>query len=199
MNDNQSTKKGSVLSEAKELNLFRLTWPIFLELFLFMLMGSVDTFMISSVSDNAVSGVGASNQIISIAILVLEVIGNGAAIVVAQYIGSKKLVEAAQVTGTAITLNLMVGLLLSVIFLVFGTHMLQWLNVQGEILAYAESYMSIVGGAIFLQALINALAATIRTHGFTKETMYVSVFMNVIHVVGNYVLIFGHWGMPALE
>lgn len=79
MNDNQSTKKGSVLSEAKELNLFRLTWPIFLELFLFMLMGSVDTFMISSVSDNAVSGVGASNQIISIAILVLEVIGNGAA------------------------------------------------------------------------------------------------------------------------
>lgn len=194
----RALKKGSVLSEAKELNLFRLTWPIFLELFLFMLMGSVDTFMISSVSDNAVSGVGASNQIISIAILVLEVIGNGAAIVVAQYIGSKKLVEAAQVTGTAITLNLMVGLLLSVIFLVFGTHMLQWLNVQGEILAYAESYMSIVGGAIFLQALINALAATIRTHGFTKETMYVSVFMNVIHVVGNYVLIFGHWGMPAL-
>lgn len=195
----RALKNGSVLSEAKELNLFRLTWPIFLELFLFMLMGSVDTFMISSVSDNAVSGVGASNQIISIAILVLEVIGNGAAIVVAQYIGSKKLVEAAQVTGTAITLNLMVGLLLSVIFLVFGTHMLQWLNVQGEILAYAESYMSIVGGAIFLQALINALAATIRTHGFTKETMYVSVFMNVIHVVGNYVLIFGHWGMPALE
>ncbi len=96
----RALKKGSVLSEAKELNLFHLTWPIFLELFLFMLMGSVDTFMISSVSDNAVSGVGASNQIISIAILVLEVIGNGAAIVVAQYIGSKKLVEAAQVTGT---------------------------------------------------------------------------------------------------
>lgn len=194
----RALKNGSVLSEARELNLFRLTWPIFLELFLFMLMGSVDTFMISSVSDNAVSGVGASNQIISIAILVLEVIGNGAAIVVAQYIGSKKLVEAAQVTGTAITLNLLVGLLLSVIFLVFGTHMLQWLNVQGEILSYAESYMSIVGGAIFLQALINALAATIRTHGFTRETMYVSMLMNVIHVLGNYVLIFGHWGMPAL-
>ncbi|MET3207315.1 UNVERIFIED_CONTAM: putative MATE family efflux protein [Paenibacillus sp. PvR008] len=194
----RALKKGSVLSEAKELNLFHLTWPIFLELFLFMLMGSVDTFMISSVSDNAVSGVGASNQIISIAILVLEVIGNGAAIVVAQYIGSKKLVEAARVTGTAITLNLIVGLLLSVIFLVFGTHMLQWLNVQGDILVYAESYMSIVGGAIFLQALINALAATIRTHGFTRETMYVSVLMNVIHVIGNYVLIFGHWGMPAL-
>lgn len=194
----KAAQPGSATSGSNQLNIVHLTWPIFLELFLFMLMGSVDTFMLSSVSDNAVSGVGASNQILSIAILILEVIGHGAAIVVAQYIGSKKLLEAARVTGTAITLNLIVGLILSVIFLVFGTHMLQLLNVQGEILVYAKSYMSIVGGAIFLQALINALAATIRTYGFTKETMYISVFMNVIHVVGNYILIFGHFGAPAL-
>ncbi|MNW29120.1 Multidrug resistance protein NorM [compost metagenome] len=194
----KAAQSGSATSGSNQLNIVHLTWPIFLELFLFMLMGSVDTFMLSSVSDNAVSGVGASNQILSIAILILEVIGHGAAIVVAQYIGSKKLLEAARVTGTAVTLNLIVGLILSVIFLVFGTHMLQLLNVQGEILVYAKSYMSIVGGAIFLQALINALAATIRTYGFTKETMYISVFMNVIHVVGNYILIFGHFGAPAL-
>ncbi|AWB47085.1 MATE family efflux transporter [Paenibacillus sp. CAA11] len=189
---------GAVQSERKKLSMFHLTWPIFLELFLFMLMGSVDTFMLSSVSDDAVSGVGAANQIISIAILVLEVIGNGAAIVVAQYLGSKKLSEAAQVTGNAITLNLAVGLILSGVFLLFGQHMLQLLNVQGDIYAYAKSYMHIVGGGIFLQALINALAATIRTHGFTKETMVVSFLMNIIHVAGNYILIFGHFGLPAM-
>lgn len=193
-----SSTKESLRSDAKDLNLIRLTWPIFLELFLFMLMGSVDTLMLSSVSDNAVSGVGAANQIISIAILVLEVIGHGAAIVVAQYIGSKKLSEAAQVTGNAITLNLIVGLVLSGIFLLFGGQLLTLLNIQGEIYDFARSYINIVGGGIFLQALINALAATIRTHGYTKETMYVAVFMNVIHVVGNYALIFGHFGLPKL-
>lgn len=185
-------------SESGRLSLVHLTWPIFLELFLFMLMGSVDTFMISSVSDNAVSGVGAANQIISIAILLLEVIGSGAAIVVAQYLGSRKKLEAAQVTGNALTLNLAVGLILSVVFLGLGGHMLRLLNVHGEIFDYAQSYMQIVGGGIFLQALINALAATIRTHGFTKETMVVSLFMNILHVVGNYLLIFGHWGFPAM-
>ncbi|MEY8739381.1 MATE family efflux transporter [Bacillales bacterium AN1005] len=184
--------------QGKSLNLFALTWPIFLELFLFMLMGTVDTLMISSVSDNAVAGIGASNQIITIAILLLEVVGNGAAIVVAQYIGSKKLYEAAKITGMAITLNLIVGLVLSGAFLVFGGMLLEKMNVQGEILVYAKAYMHIVGGAIFLQALINSLAAIIRTYGFTKETMYVSVFMNVLHVGLNYVLIFGHFGMPAL-
>ncbi|OAB39853.1 MATE family efflux transporter [Paenibacillus macquariensis subsp. defensor] len=182
----------------QEFNLVKLTWPIFLELFLFMLMGSVDTFMISSVSDNAVSGVGAANQIIAIAILVLSVIGNGAAIVISQFLGSRKLLEAAQVTGNSITLNLLIGFILSAFLLLFGGSLLSALNVQGDIYLYAQSYLNIVGGFIFLQALINALAATIRTHGFTKQTMTVSLLMNLIHVVGNYALIFGHFGFPAL-
>lgn len=169
-------------NKPKEFNLIKLTWPIFLELFLFMLMGSVDTFMISSVSDDAVSGVGAANQIIAIAILVLSVIGNGAAIVVSQYLGSKQPKEAAKVTGNAITLNLAVGIILSTILLLFGGSLLSALNVTGDILIYARSYINIVGGGIFLQALLNALAATIRTHGFTKHTMIVSMLMNVIHV-----------------
>ena len=79
---------------AEKLSLFLLTWPIFLEVFLFMLMGIADTFMLSALSDDAVSGVGAANQYLHIAILVLEVIGNGAAIVVSQYLGSKRFMEA---------------------------------------------------------------------------------------------------------
>ncbi|WP_310551010.1 MATE family efflux transporter [Paenibacillus glufosinatiresistens] len=183
---------------AQPLSLVRLTWPIFLELFLFMLMGSVDTFMISSVSDNAVSGVGAANQIVGIAILVLSVIGNGAAIVVSQYIGSRRLREAAQVTGTAVSLNLMVGLALSVTLLFLGESLLAALHVTGQIREYGATYLQIVGSFIFLQALINALAASIRTHGFTKQTMLVSLLMNLLHVAGNYTLIYGHFGMPAL-
>lgn len=64
-------------SSTGDLNLFHLTWPIFLEVFLFMLMGIVDTFMLSSLSDDAVSGVGAANQYIHIAILLLEVVAAG--------------------------------------------------------------------------------------------------------------------------
>ncbi len=84
---------GQGQQEQKGLNIFFLTWPIFLEIFLFMLMGIADTLMLSAMSDNAVSGVGASNQYLHIAILLLEVIGNGASIVVAQYIGSESLLK----------------------------------------------------------------------------------------------------------
>ncbi len=182
----------------KDFNLFSLTWPIFLEIFLFMLMGIVDTFMLSAISDDAVSGVGAANQYLHIAILILEVVGNGAAIVIAQYIGSRKILEAAKISAIAVVLNLIVGIMISIVFVFYSERMMQGLNLSGDILFYAQSYLKIVGGAIFLQAIINSLAAIIRVHGFTKEAMFVSLGMNVIHILGNYALIFGKFGFPEL-
>ncbi|MDI2585846.1 MATE family efflux transporter [Psychrobacillus sp. NEAU-3TGS] len=182
----------------EKLSLFHLTWPIFLEVFLFMLMGIADTFMLSSLSDDAVSGVGAANQYIHIAILILEVVGNGAAIVVSQYLGSKRFLEASKISGLAVTLNLGVGIVLSIGFILFSKSMMTAMNLQGDVLVHAYQYLSIVGGAIFLQAVINALAAVIRVHGYTKQTMLVSLGMNIIHVVGNYLLIFGKFGFPEL-
>ncbi|WP_026696086.1 MATE family efflux transporter [Peribacillus kribbensis] len=182
----------------KELKLFHLTWPIFLEVTLFMLMGIADTFMLSAISDDAVSGVGAANQYLIIAILVLEVIGNGASIVVSQYLGSKKIKEAAKISALAVTMNLFIGLIISGFFLLFCRNLLHTLHLQGEIYEYAQNYLSIVGGAIFLQAIINSLSAIIRVHGFTKQTMFVSLGMNIIHIAGNYLLIFGHFGFPEM-
>lgn len=72
------------------------------------------------------------------------------------------------------------------------------MNLQGDVLEHASKYLVIVGGAIFLQAIINSLSAIIRVHGFTKQTMFVSLGMNIIHVVLNYVLIFGKFGFPEL-
>ncbi|MCQ4088627.1 MATE family efflux transporter [Saccharibacillus sp. JS10] len=195
------TKNGNAATKLpleREFNLFRLTWPIFLEVFLFMLMGITDTMMLSGVSDNAVAAVGAANQVISIAILILEVVGNGAAIVIAQYLGARNHYEAAKISGLSLTLNLMLGVTMSVIFLGFGHHLMVALNLSGEILVYAKSYMHIVGGAIFLQALINMLSATIRTYGQTKLTMFVALGMNILSVGSGYVLIFGHLGFPAM-
>ena len=182
----------------EKLNLYNLTWPIFLEVFLFMLMGIADTFMLSALSDDAVSGVGTANQFIHIAILVLEVVGNGAAIVVSQYLGSKRYLEASKISALAVTLNLGLGLLISAGYLIFAKHMMTAMNLQGEVLEYAQHYLSIVGGAIFLQAIINSLAAIIRVHGWTKQTMFVSLGMNIIHIIGNYLLIFGNFGFPEL-
>ena len=186
------------MAKSKELSLFKLTWPIFLELFLFMLMGLADTFMLSAVSDDAVAGVGAANQYIQIAILLLGIVGTGASIVVSQYLGSKRELEASKISALSVTLNLFVGLIISGLFIAFSSHIMTMMNLEGDVLIFAKNYLVIVGGFIFFQALITSLSAIIRVQGWTKQTMYVSLGMNVLHVVLNYILIFGHFGAPEL-
>jgi putative MATE family efflux protein len=180
------------------LGLFQLTWPIFLELLLFMLMGTSDTLMLSGVSDEAVSAVGVVNQYVFICILIMEVIGNGAAIVVAQYLGARRLQEAARISALAISLNLGLGVIVSAGLLVFGDSILGGMNLQGPVLAHAKTYLHLVGGFLFLQALINVFSGLLRTYGFTRQSMFVSLGMNVLHVACNYGLIFGHFGLPEL-
>lgn len=192
------TRDGSA-PEQPGLGLFRLTWPIFFEFLLFMLMGTADTLMLSGVSDEAVSAVGVVNQYTFLCILIMEVISNGAAIVVAQYLGARRRQEASRISALSITLNLMLGLLVSAILLLFGNAILGRMNLQGPVLAYARTYMGLVGGFLFIQALINAFSSLLRTYGFTKQSMYVSLGMNVLHIAGNYALIFGHLGAPELE
>ncbi|MDC0711865.1 MATE family efflux transporter [Stigmatella sp. ncwal1] len=180
------------------LGLFRLTWPIFLELLLFMLMGTSDVLMLSGVSDDAVSAAGVVNQYISLCILIMNVISHGASIVVAQYLGARRNAEASRISAVAIMMNLMLGLVVSAVLLSFGRFILSRMNLEGTVLVLAHAYMRIAGGFIFLQALINVLAGLIRTYGFTRQSMFVSMGMNLLHVLCNYALIFGHFGMPEM-
>ena len=185
-------------SPQPSLGLFRLTWPLFLELLLFMLMGTSDTLMLSGVSDDAVSAVGVVTQYINLCILVMNVVSHGASIVVSQYLGARRSAEAARISALAISMNLLLGLVVSAVLLSLGGFILGHMNLEPAVLGPARAYMRIAGGFIFLQALINVLAGLIRTYGFTRQSMFVSLGMNVLHVACNYALIFGHFGLPAL-
>ncbi len=195
--ENAAVPSGSS-QESSGLGLFQLTWPLFLEFLLFMLMGTADTLMLSGISDDAVSAVGVVNQYLFISILIMEVVSNGASIVVAQYIGARRLREASRIAALSITLNFLLGASVSAFMLVFGDSILTRMNLHGQVLEQARTYMGLVGGFLFIQALINVFSSLIRTYGFTKQSMFVSLGMNVVHILGNYLLIFGHFGAPEL-
>lgn len=163
-----------------------------------MLMGLADTFMLSAVSDNAVAGVGTANQYIQIAILILGVVGTGASIIVAQYIGAQKLIDATKIAALSVSLNFVIGLVISGFFLLFSDKIMSMMNLKGAVLQFAQSYLAIVGGFLFLQAIITTIAAIVRVQGWTKQAMFVSFGMNVLHLALNYVLIFGKFSFPEM-
>ncbi|WP_163101640.1 MATE family efflux transporter [Peribacillus alkalitolerans] len=182
----------------KKLTLFALTWPLFIEIFLHMLMGNADTLMLSQYSDQSVAAVGVSNQILSLVIVMFGFVATGTAILVAQNLGAKNEITAAQITVVSLVVNLIFGLVLSVIIFFSSEFLLQLMDLPSELLAEADSYLIIVGGFSFVQALIMTAGAIIRSYGHTKDAMYVTIGMNILNVIGNYLFIFGPFGLPIL-
>ncbi|MFC0472453.1 MATE family efflux transporter [Halalkalibacter kiskunsagensis] len=185
-------------SEVHKLSLFAITWPIFIESFLHMTLRTADTFMLSKVSDDAVAAVGVSNQIVMLLFFLFQVGATGAAVVIAQYLGAKKYSEIRKFTWTAISFNFLFGLLISLTMVIFSKTFLGFFNLEPELFDQARMFLLIVGGGLFLQAMMLTISAIIQAHGFTRDTMFVTVGMNIINIFGNYVLIFGALGFPQL-
>ncbi|MFU0789474.1 MATE family efflux transporter [Virgibacillus proomii] len=185
-------------NKLRKITLFSLTWPIFIEILLHMLMGNADTLMLSQYSDNAVAAVGVSNQVLSVVIVMFGFVAQGAAILIAQHLGANNRKQAREITVTAISLNLLFAIVLSTALFLGTKEILQLIDLPLEIMDEASSYMKIVGGLIFIQALIMTVGAILRSYGFTKDTMSVTIGMNILNVIGNYIVIFGPFGFPVL-
>lgn len=187
-----------VKSNVKNLTLFALTWPIFIEILLHMLMGNADTLMLSQYSDNSVAAVGVANQFLSVIIVMFGFIVQGAAVLIAQNLGANNIKDAGEISVMSISLNLWFSLLLSLFLFIRAEWILTLMSLPEEIMEEAVSYMQVVGGLIFIQALIMTAGSILRSYGHTKDTMLVTIGMNIANVIGNYFVIFGPFGFPVL-
>ncbi|MFA9555876.1 MATE family efflux transporter [Evansella sp. AB-rgal1] len=191
MKSENTTKVGKI-------TLFALTWPIFIEILLHMLMGNADTLMLSQYDDNAVAAVGVANQIMSIIIVMFGFVATGTTILIAQNLGAKRHKDAEQISVVSIFANLAFGLLLSIALYLFGKQMLLLMNLPEELMSQSLVYLQVVGGFAFFQSLLMTVGAITKSYGFTKDAMYVTIGMNILNVFGNYVFIFGAFGVPVL-
>ena len=175
-----------------------LAGPIFVETLLVMMLGAVDTFMLSRYSDNSVAAVGVDNQLMNLVFLLFEIVSLGTSILCSQYIGAGRRDKVIQVVGISLLFNTLFGLATSVLLIFMAEDLLLWMGLRPDLMADGLPYMKIVGGFAFLQAISLSLSASLRSADKAKYPMYVSMVVNVLNIIGNYTLIFGKFGMPAL-
>ena len=90
--------------------LFQLSWPIFIELILQMLVGNADQIMVSQYSSQSVGAIGNANQIANLLIISFSVISMASTILISQYIGSGNKEKVEQTYTVSLALNLAFGL-----------------------------------------------------------------------------------------
>jgi len=172
-------------------SLLLLAGPMFLETFLNILVHNVDTLMLSHYSENAVGAVGNANQLMSLIILMFGIISTATSVVVAQYLGAKQYDKMNMIYTLVLVVNFVFGLALSVLVVLLKVPCMQLLQVSNEMMPDALTYLNFVGGFLFLQACYNVMLQILRCNGHTKVGMYISLIINVINIVGNYLFLYG--------
>ncbi len=192
--------KKKILSSARPLRgqLFHLTSPIFFETLLLMLTGATDVFMLSRFSDDAVAASGVVNQLVFLVCLVYMITTLGTSVLCAQYLGAKQKKNVSQVIGVSLLLNLIMGIVVSAGLYYFAPELLHLMGLKEHLFDYALPYMGLVGGSSVFLAVIMTLGAILRSHNKAYYPMWVALIINIINIIGNYFLIFGHGGLPRL-
>lgn len=164
--------------------------PILLETLCYMLAGMVDTMMLATVGDNAVGAVGTANTYISVFIMMFHVVSSGMIAVMTQYIGAKRVGVAYQARQLGVIFNLSIGVLLSAFLFTFSGSILEIVGVAPLLMEYAKTYLRIVGGFCFLNALIPIFSSYLRAFGHTKQPLIASLLANVVNLCLNALFLF---------
>lgn len=185
-------------STRPRLTLFALTWPIFIELALHVLTGTVDTFMVSHISDGAVAALGVSNHLLGLLMTLFNVVGTGGAVVIGQLLGARDYQGVRHAATVALLANAAMGVAVSVFLATNAPAVLGLMKLPAEILPDGVTFLTLVGGGLAAVAVSLTLSAVLRAHGYTRDGMWVTLGVNVLNILGNLVLVFGHFGLPAL-
>ncbi|HAS72883.1 MAG TPA: MATE family efflux transporter [Clostridiales bacterium UBA8960] len=179
-------------------NPIKLAGPLFIELLLFMIMGNVDTIMLSKYSDTAVAAVGNANQILNSLLILFNITSAATGIMVAQFLGASKKTELNQVYTLGYGLNLILAFMIAGFLIVFQNTFFIRINLPTELYVDVKAYLNTTLAFLFVPAFFTLSSVILKSHGVTKLSMYLAVLMNVVNIIGNYIFLFGPFGLPVL-
>jgi putative MATE family efflux protein len=179
--------------------IFNLALPSLTEMTLMTLVSMVDMMQVGRLGPWAITAVGLSNQPMFIAMSVFMSLNVGATAVVARSVGAKKTEDAYAAARQALVMASLFGVLLAVLGMVFAPSLLRMMGAQADVMEPGTAYLRIVAAGLVFQGAAVSLNASLRGAGDTKTPMSVNIVANLVNVVGNFLLINGHFGFPRLE
>ncbi|MBR5308269.1 MAG: MATE family efflux transporter [Clostridia bacterium] len=173
-------------------DLFKIVLPLFIEQMLAVTIGMLDSIMVSSVGEAAVSGVSLVDTINLLLSYIFSALATGGAVVCSQFLGRRESANARASAKQLLYSVTAVALVLMAVCLIFKNTILSLVfgSISDEIMGHAQIYFFFTVLSYPFLALYNGGAALFRSMGDSKTSMLVSTLMNLLNVAGNALLIY---------
>ncbi|HJI33654.1 MATE family efflux transporter [Coprobacillus sp. AF21-8LB] len=181
----QDLTKGSIV---KAIILFSV--PLLIGNLFQQLYNAVDSYVVGNyVGKVALAAVGASTPIINMLIGFFMGISTGAGVVIAQFFGAGDLSKMKKAIHNSIALTLVIGVVLTVIGLVFNDPILKAIGVPSDVFSEASTYLSIYFWSLIFVMIYNMGSGILRSVGDSKRPLYFLIFSSIINIVLDFLFV----------
>lgn len=185
--------------------IFAIAIPIIIQNGITNFVSLLDNIMVGQVGTLPMTGVSIVNQLLFVFNLCIFGASSGAGIFTAQFYGSRDVEGMRHTFRFKILICTGLTLVGGLIFLGFGDGLIGlYLTGEGDpadaaqALEFGRGYLTVMLFGLLPFALSNAYSSTLRETGETMVPMIGGISAVFVNLILNYILIFGHLGVPAM-
>ncbi|PJC87753.1 MATE family efflux transporter [Vibrio sp. HA2012] len=178
--------------------LFAIALPITLQNILFSSRGLVDVLMLGQLGEADVAAVGVASRAMFVTTIMLVGVNMGGALLTAQYWGAGNKQGVKESTALTWIIANTFAALVVVLFLFFSVDIMGLATDSPEVIQRGSDYIIITSFSMFAVACVSSMAVGLRAMHRPGVSTFFSGIGILSNVVLNWVLIFGHLGMPSM-
>jgi putative MATE family efflux protein len=155
------------------------------------LYNMVDSIFIGQgVGPLAISGLAVTFPLMNLSTAFGTLVGAGAAVMLSVLLGQRNYKAANKVLGNVVSLNIIIGLIFMAVALIFIDPILYFFGASENTLPYAKEYISIILAGNVITHVYFGLNAAMRSAGFPKKAMALTIFTVVFNTILDPIFIF---------
>ena len=178
--------------------LLALAWPMLAEMVLGFSVGMLGLWLASRESDTSSAAFALANQLQAVFFLLFRVIGMGVSVVITQNLGAGKHAAAQATAKAALGASSWLGLVTALLVFTGAGALLGLLNAPPAVLLLGRPYLQVLALVLLLDAFNASMAAVMRAHLRTRDTMFNILAMHGVHLLLCLPLMRGAGALPAL-
>lgn len=175
-----------------------LSLPVAAQMLMQSMLGMADVIMVGDLGSSAIAAVGFAAKIHFLLLVLMSGLATGCSILVAQYTGAKDFASCQRTLAVTLFVGTVVMLPFTFAFGFAANTWVNWINPDPQVVHLAAQYLIITAPSLLLVQWIVIYEASLRALGSTTMPLVAGVFAALLNIAGNYALIGGNWGFPAL-
>ncbi len=167
--------------------------------FLQSLVSIVDIKMVGALGQENIAALGLATSAIMVVLMSVMGLGTGTTALVARYLGEGSTDKVGLIVRQSFLISLVVALLLTAVGVFSAEAIIRFTGGKEEVITKGGDYFRILSyGSIFMTGNL-IVSAILLGLGKTKTNLQILAVVNILNILGNYVLIYGVGPFPRME